>query len=73
MSTPYYPQHYWIEWLVDVQTVSHGCDCPYAYIPLDWVLHSPPLRKMPSLKYLSPLVDSVKGKLLKTVSDSPLV
>ena len=38
MSTPYSPQHQWMEWLVDVQTTTHGCDCLYTYIPLDWVL-----------------------------------
>ena len=32
-------QHCWVEWLVDMQTASRGCDCPYAFIPLDWVLH----------------------------------
>jgi hypothetical protein len=28
MSTPYSPQHCWMEWLVDVQVASHGCDSP---------------------------------------------
>ncbi len=28
MSTPYSPQHHWMEWLVDVQVASRGCGSP---------------------------------------------
>jgi hypothetical protein len=28
MSTPYSPQHRWMEWLVDLQVASRGCDSP---------------------------------------------
>ena len=28
MSTPYSPQHCWMEWLVDVQVASRGCASP---------------------------------------------
>ncbi len=28
MSTPYSPQHCWMEWLVDVQVASRECDSP---------------------------------------------
>ncbi len=28
MSTPYSPQHRWMEWLVDVQVASRGCGSP---------------------------------------------
>ena len=51
MPTPYSSQHHWLEWLVDVQTPSRGCDCPYAFIPFGWVLqegwaHPPPLLEI---------------------------
>ncbi len=28
MTTPYSPQHRWMEWLVDVQVASRGCGSP---------------------------------------------
>jgi hypothetical protein len=57
MSTPYSPQHCWMEWLVDVQVASCGCGSPVC-LHTSWLGTADPEGRSPGRTCGYPDLDS---------------